>query len=178
VILTDVATQRLVGLESDAKARSARTVHQKKLHRLKTIEDDERSRLSATKLNLFQKRLLCAMIYWCEGAKRDTSIKFTNSDPALVSLFVGLLREIFELDESKFRVIVHIHEYHLDDEQKKFWSNVTKIPLTQFFRSYQKPHTGISKKENYQGCICVNYFDSNVSRHLLSLARQYMELEK
>ncbi|HUS60478.1 MAG TPA: helix-turn-helix domain-containing protein [Nevskiaceae bacterium] len=90
-------------------------------------------------------KLLCALLYWAEGThSSDTQVKFTNSDSMMISAFLKLLRESFRLDEKKFRALVHIHEYHDEIKQKKFWSKITKIPLSQFHKSYCKPNT---KKE-------------------------------
>ena len=79
------------------------------------------------------KKLLCAIIYWCEGVKDVYSgLRFTNSDPQLVKIFLNLFRSSFKLNESKFRVCVHLHSYHDQEVEQKFWSKVTDIPRKQF----------------------------------------------
>lgn len=122
------------------------------------------------------KRILCAMVYWCEGAKsrNDQSFIFTNSDPTLVRTFLGLFRKGFVLDEKKFRVAMHLHDYHDEKKQLLFWSKVTNIPLPQFLRSYRKPHTGKQIHEGYAGCISVRYHDVEVAREIQAIARAFM----
>ncbi len=111
-------------------------------------------------------KLYCSLIWWCEGNKKTTSLKFTNSDTTLISNFLYLLRLGFNINESKLRALVHIHEYHNDSVQKEFWSKITKIPLSQFQRSYKKPNTGKRYRENYPGCIVIVYYDSSVAKEL------------
>lgn len=113
-----------------------------------------------------QMKLYCSLLWWCEGNKDMGLVKFTNSDPTLIQNFLFTLRSSFALDESKFRVLVHIHAYHSDEKQKKFWSDITKIPLQQFHRSYQKSSTGKRKHEDYQGCIAVTYYDAKIAKEL------------
>lgn len=93
----------------------------------------------------------------------------------MVVTFLKLIREGFLIDESKLRVLVHIHEYHNNDEIKFFWSSVTKIPLNQFHKSYLKPHTGKRIKEGYMGCVNINYFDSQVARQIKVLYNMFAD---
>ena len=122
------------------------------------------------------KSLLCAMIYWCEGNKSLADcVFFTNSDPRLIYTFLSLLRSIYALDETKFRVCMHLHAYHRADIQRKFWSKVTKIPEKQFIKPYQKKNTTKRKREGYQGCVQIRYYDVDVARKLMTLAKCYMK---
>ena len=115
-------------------------------------------------------RLITSVIFWCEGSKRRlSSLYFTNSDPQLISLFIHGLRNSFPIEEKRFRAMLHIHEYHNEKKQMQFWSKVTGIPLSQFHKSYLKPHTGIRARENYQGCLSLRYYDARIARQLDAL---------
>ena len=120
--------------------------------------------------------LLCSLMYWCEGAKskNDVQFTFTNADPATVRGFITLLRKSFTLDESKFRVIMHLHEYHDEDTQRRFWSKITSVPDHQFNRTFWKPHTGKSIKPGYPGCIHLRYYDVKVARKISAVARGFL----
>lgn len=111
-------------------------------------------------------KLCCALVWWCEGNKTTTFIRFTSSDSSLIKNFLFLLRNSFELDESKFRGLIHLHNYHKDLVRKKFWADVTKIPLNQFNKSYQKANTGIRTKDGYPGCIAITYYDARIAKEL------------
>ncbi len=123
--------------------------------------------------------LLCAVLYQCEGSKSiKDAVTFTNSDPDLIKTFVSLLRNSFNLDEKRFRVLMHLHKYHNEKIQKDFWSKITKIPKKQFNKSYLKPSNEKYKKEGYQGCIQVRYRDVIIGRKLQAVAKMFMERYK
>lgn len=123
-------------------------------------------------------KIICAMIYWCEGAKtvNDSSFMFANSDPELMALFLKLLRRCFKIDETKFRVLLHLHHYHSEDEQLRFWSKVTNIPKSQFLKSYSKTNTGKNKRRGYQGCVSLRYHGVALAREISALARVVMKV--
>lgn len=111
-------------------------------------------------------KIYCSLIWWCEGNKNDSTVRFTNSDASLVKNFLSLLRFGFEIDEAKFRALVHLHSYHNDENQKMFWSKITQIPISQFYKSYQKPNTGKRKRDGYPGCIAISYYDVRIAKEL------------
>ncbi len=124
-----------------------------------------------------ESRILCALIYWCEGGKStNDSVAFTNSDPALVKAFLKLLRSGFQLDERKFRICMHLHDYHDERRQKNYWSEATGIPQSQFTKTYQKISSHRYSKKEYAGCIRIRYYDNNVARALLTLAQKFMAM--
>jgi hypothetical protein len=114
-------------------------------------------------LGKHHKQLICAMLFWCEGSKDISSgPRFINSDPVMVKLYLSLLRTAFDVDESKFRALIHLHDYHDQQIQLNFWSEVTKIPRSQFHNSYLKPHTGKNTREGYPGCVSISYYDKQL----------------
>ncbi len=121
-------------------------------------------------------RLICAILFWCEGSKTTTQVKFTNSDPEMIKYYLRLLRIGFSVDESKFRALVHLHEYHDEKTQIDFWSKLTNIPKTQFHRSYRKPNTQKRIRENYPGCICITYFDARLAKRLWAYYKEAPQL--
>ena len=110
------------------------------------------------------------MLYWCEGGKTEKAkLSFINSDPILVRYFVDNFRKAFDVDESRFRPMIHIHNYHNADTQTKFWSDITKIPVSQFTKPYNKPNTGKRIKKDYQGCISLRYYGRKVREEMMFL---------
>ena len=49
-------------------------------------------------------------LYAGEGTKRDGAVRFANSDPRMIFLFCCWLRRFFEIDESRLRVRLYLHE--------------------------------------------------------------------
>lgn len=126
----------------------------------------------------FQKeavgKALLAMLYWAEGGKQDNNMKFTNTDPGLVSLFVSLLREHYQIDEGRFRIALLVHYYHDQNETRDFWSKKLKIPVSQFWKIYLKPR-GAKKKEyrrNFYGICNLHYSSSAIQRELIALGKE------
>jgi transcriptional regulator with XRE-family HTH domain len=69
--------------------------------------------LRSLRLSRDYNKLICAALYWCEGAKdMHHGVSFMNSDPDLMRKFLELFRESFALDEKKFKPLLHLHEYH------------------------------------------------------------------
>lgn len=169
------AQKRLASRYTYAQIRSQEVIKGKTLEKNRIISQKVQDTLTTVSFNKKQQKILCAMIYWCEGNKgvRDL-VFFTNSDPQLIKTFLSLFRNSFEIIEEKFRVCMHLHSYHNEIKQKEFWSKITSIPQSQFFKTYQKPNSGLYKKEGYQGCVQIRYMNVSIARELLALARAYM----
>jgi hypothetical protein len=45
------------------------------------------------------------MLYWAEGSKSRNAVKFVNSDPEMVRLFVDFLRRHFDVTDTSFRLV-------------------------------------------------------------------------
>lgn len=104
-----------------------------------------------------------AIAYWCEGAKnkpyrRSDRVVFTNSDAALVGLFLRFLRTAgIEPDRLIYRV--QIHESADVDAAQRFWLGVTGADAAQFRRPTLKRHRPTTVRKNtgdgYHGCLRV-----------------------
>ncbi len=175
--LTDVQRKKILDRQYAAKLLHIRRLAE--LRKLKTQKNNEilsqsaKSLISKGLFNRDQSKILCALLLWCEGEKTEDSVVFINSDPRLVTTFLRLLRESFDLDESKFRALIHLHDYHIADIQTKFWSDLTKIPTKQFYRPYRKPHTGKRVHDNYPGCISIRYYDASLGKLLKMIYTQF-----
>ena len=130
---------------------------------------------SSIKLDKTLYKLLSALLFWCEGAKTQSCVEFINSDPAMIEAFMKLLRSAFDLDESKFRVLMHLHEYHNEQKQKGFWSEITKIHQNQFTKTYHKSHTKKRKRKNYPGCVRISYYDTRIAHQLYAWYNVFAE---
>lgn len=122
-----------------------------------------------------EMKAMCSLLYWCEGNKNSNTLQFTNSDPLMVTAFLYLLRKSFNIEERKFRVCLHLHDYHDENKQKKFWSKLMEIPETQFIKSYRKPHTGKNKRKGYPGCVSLRYHDYKIANELEIIYKLFAE---
>jgi hypothetical protein len=111
-------------------------------------------------------RIYAALLFWAEGSKKLSRINFSNSDPEMISYFLELLRQGFKIDETKFRVLLQLHEYHDGQERQLFWTRITKIPAQRFLKTYWKPHTGKRIRKDYPGTCDLYYYDANLAKTL------------
>jgi len=177
--LSEKAQSRLRQNYTNGQIASMKTIKEKTRQKNIVADNFAEEILSGTDINQKNQTVLCSMIYFCEGNKSLQSlVAFTNSDPDLIASFLYLFRNSFDLDEKKFRILMHLHKYHDEKTQKDFWSKVTGIPKEQFNRSYLKPSSGNYKKEGYQGCIKLHYADVAVARKLQHVAKNFMRRYK
>jgi hypothetical protein len=111
-------------------------------------------------------------LYAGEGAKGDGKVVFANSDAAMVRFFCTWLRRYFDIDESRLRVRVYLHEGLDLDAAQAHWSDLTGIPLDQFgmpYRASADPTIRTNKHEH--GCVYVVYCCSRTHRAVMGLVR-------
>ena len=177
VDLTDSARRRIESKRKEARERAASTNRYKVDKKFIEAQTYGQTVLEKALMNDDALRTLCAIMYWCEGTKirRSQIMSFANSDPGLMRSFLDLLRNGFPIEESKLRLTIHVHEYHDQEAQLRFWSKLTKIPLSQCHRPYLKPHTAIRKRDGYQGCASVRYLDVDFGRRLEGIAKAFID---
>jgi len=174
--ISEQGMKRIDRRKQIGRIKSSRTKRIKREKKVAQLRKEARAFLRDIPMGKKYLRLLCALLFCCEGTK-DTrgGIAFINSDPYLVKTFVALLRKCFDIDEKRFRVTLHLHEYHSVKKQILFWSEFTEIPPSQFIKPYQKPHTGKRLRENYPGCASIRYYDSKLAQKLLILAQEFLQ---
>lgn len=114
--------------------------------------------------------IILSTLYWCEGNKYPSSryLKFGNSDPKMISLFITLLRLCYKLDESKLRMTVQCRADQDQTVLSKYWEKITNIPPFQHYnprvdsRSIGKP----TLKSSYHGVCVIDYFDTDLQCEL------------
>lgn len=174
LILSSRAKQRLNRRIKNNQLQSARRAREKINAVLNKYLLESQEKIKAIKLNKDSARVLCALLYWCEGVKDIySSVRFTNADPNLIKTFLKLFREAFSVNPEKFRICVHLHEYHNPKKQIKYWSKITNIPESQFIKPFKKKNTGKRIRKDYNGCISLRYNDTEIARQLLMCAKGF-----
>lgn len=114
------------------------------------------------------------MLYWGEGAKTENTVKFANSDPEMIKVFLNFLRKICGVQEERLKALIHIYPDHNEKELKLFWSKLTNIPTERFYRSHvHEGRVGTYKNKSRWGTIAINYSDKKLLNILLSWIDQY-----
>lgn len=160
---------------TQGRLNSATTRKLQKSERDALVTNLAKHDISNQKITPLLARLMCAMLYWGEGNKTGSSVKFTNSDPYLVATFLDFFRKGFPVKEEKFSVTLHLHPYHKQDELVPFWSLVTGIPQNKF-HIYNKVAYGNLVRPDYKGCVCLNYYDVNHFLWLIKLCKGFADI--
>ncbi len=176
IVLSDIANKRIQELKDNGQQKAQSVLINKKLKRLNESLNKAKKILDQINHDSNWEKIVCALIYWCEGVKEDSILAFTNSDPNLVKTFLRLLRNNFTIVEDKLRVCVHLHEYHNKEKQIRFWSHVTGIATSQFIKPYFKKNGAKNIRKNYQGCVSIRYYNARMAQELNAIARVYMGL--
>lgn len=173
VALSEKAQDRILKLRVDGRRRASDSVMKRIAMEDSAILADVKRDMKKSIMLKDDLKIICALLYWCEGGKTEKStLSFINSDPSLIKYFVDTFRKAFKVDESRFRVLMHVHNYHDIDKQIEFWSKITRIPKTQFTKPYNKPNTGKRIKSDYQGCISVRYYGREMRQKIMFLIKE------
>lgn len=165
-LLTSSALKRLQSRRKYGNIKAVNSIRRRRKLVLGEIGARVQNTIKSIRIDAEVSRLSCALLYWCEGEKNSSAVRFTNSDPVMINTFLALLRYGFELNESKFRICLHLHPYHNTQTQIEFWSRVTHIPVSQFTKVFLKKNSGITIKKDYPGCVSVRYHDYRIVNEL------------
>ena len=152
--------------------RTARRRTPNKLQVAKQAEIDEMLQWGRDRIGqLTDDAFLAAgtALYAGEGAKRDGALKFANSDPRMIA-FSAWLRCFFDVDETRLRLRIYLHQGLDIDEAISFWCELTGIPPGQVGKPYRaEPDPSIRKVKHPRGCAYVSYGCSRTHRAVMGL---------
>lgn len=141
IVLTPKQKQRLT-----KKGRSVKDIERRRLTRLNNeklkrqviIDEAEKQISHISERELW---LIGVMLYWAEGGKTQRGIvRFSNGDPHMIKMMMEFFRKICKVPEHKIKGYIHIHP-HLDYRAaERYWSAISGIPLTRFYKTYRKPN--------------------------------------
>ncbi len=103
-------------------------------------------------------------LYWGEGGKSQNLVRISNSDPDVIITMMNFFMRVCGVSQDKFRG--HINTFTHSDVKKteKYWSNVSGIPRTQFFKTYQKNSSAsLNKRETLPyGTVQIYVLDTKL----------------
>ncbi len=158
-----------------ARIKAVHKIHCNKNARLALAEDNANKELLSISLeNVALQKAFLSMLYWAEGSKSPKSGAFTfvNTDPVLLTLYVTMLRNTYPIEEGRFRIGLQIHKYHNLEEVTDFWSELLKIPKSQFWKIYVKKRSEHKKfRRNFRGMCSIYYGKKAIREELLAFGR-------
>jgi hypothetical protein len=119
-----------------------------------------------------------AALYAGDGSKTEGAVLFANSDPRMIAFFLAWLRHFFDIEESRLRLRLYLHEGLDFDEASRFWAGVTAIPVSQHTKPYRaEPDPSIRKSKHPMGCPRVVYSCSRTHREVMGLVHALLSCE-
>ena len=164
----DVEFDAPVVRSARGRRRDPNALQRRKQGEIERLLEEGRVRIG----RLSEREFLVAgvALYAGEGAKRDGSVVFANSDPRMVVFFCAWLRHFFEVDESRLRVRLYLHQGLDLAATIAYWSELTGIPVSQFVKPYRAvPDPSIRHAKHVHGCVGVRYSCSTTHRSIMGL---------
>jgi hypothetical protein len=150
--------------------RRAHPAHSAKVRQIQELEEHGIERIGTLSDDAFL--VAGVALYAGEGAKKDGSVVFANTDARMVAFFCSWLRRFFQIDESRLRVRVYLHQGLDLDLAEQHWSNITAIPRAQFRAPYRAVVDPSIRTAKHQcGCAYVIYSCSTTHRRIMGLIR-------
>lgn len=109
--------------------------------KLKKIERKQRMEkfggIGSRKIGRLSNRelfLIGAALYWAEGSKKNRQVVFTNSDPAMILIYLAWLKRCLYINQDRIFCRVGINQEHKKrvEEIEQFWSKTTGISRDEF----------------------------------------------
>jgi hypothetical protein len=151
-----------------ARGRGPNALQRAKAAEIEHLLLEGRQRIGA----LSDRDLLIAgtALYAGEGFKRDGTVGMANTEPRILRLFCSWLRAFFDIDESRLRVRLYLHQGLDLEAATTFWEQTTRIPRSQFRQPYRaQPDTTRRASKHLMGCPAVTYSCSHTHRLVMGL---------
>jgi predicted transcriptional regulator len=124
------------------------------------------------------------MLYWAEGARERNAVRFSNSDPEMVRMFVDFLRSYFQVADEHIRLTCHLYADHIDRQREieRFWLDVTGLSQASLCRSIVNVYSKYSARKRvnmlpYGTCrVVVN--KTSVVQSIYGAIQEYAGFER
>lgn len=113
------------------------------------------------------RTIVGAILWWAEGTKsrRDKRwknavsypLEMTSTDPLAIKLFLEFIRKDLEIDESRLKLQIQVHENDNVEFLEDYWSKITNIPKTRFHKTIIRPKG--NKEGKSKGTCKIRYHD-------------------
>jgi transposase-like protein len=124
------------------------------------------------------------MLYWAEGSRGANSVRFTNSDPQMLSFFARFLRAEFDPDPLRMRVWCNLHADHVahQTEIEDFWLRVVDLPRLCLTKSTVNVYSPATRRKRTNmlphGTCRLSVHSTVVVQHLYGAIQEYGGFER
>lgn len=135
------------------RGRSVESIEKRRLNRLANEQIKRQAIIDLAKkdftnISLEQLKLIGIILYLGEGGKTKRIVRLANSDPEIVKIMMRFFREICGVPENKFAGYIHTFAHANINKTEKYWSKITGIPRSKFYKTYIKPSSASLQKRN------------------------------
>lgn len=110
-------------------------------------------------------KLFGAALYWAEGTKTK-NFEITNSDPNLIVFMCRWFEKVFGVKPADMKIHLNVYPQQNEYKLKRFWSDLTGVPLANFGKSFVKPlNKGYKKNNLYYGTVKLRVRRGTDLRH-------------
>lgn len=136
----------------DLGSKRLHEIREKEIAQVKEVAKQEIVNKSIDDFTFF---VAGAMLYWAEGCKTN-GLYVANSDERIILFMLKWFKKFLHINNSQIKAHLHIHIQDNDLMIKKYWSQLTGIPLQNFGKSFIKlPGTGHRKNILLHGIIRI-----------------------
>lgn len=163
VKLTEAQRERLRKRCARGRSRAAIARRRSRRIRQRKIYQSERRRIGS--ISPRELWLIGTALYWAEGTKEKryrpgSGIKFANSDPMLIRLFLRWIRDSCEIHEDRIQFSIYVHEDRRQSVEaiRAYWAHEVGSSPDAFHRVYYKsnrPTSRRNKGRSYFGLLRV-----------------------
>jgi hypothetical protein len=124
------------------------------------------------------------MLYWAEGSRSRNSIRFTNSDPAMILFFATFLRRCFDVSDERFRITCNLFTDHAvrQVEIEQSWLDLLALPRTCLCKSSVNTYSRYSKKKRRNklpyGTCRVAVHDTRIVQQIYGAIQEYAGFDR
>jgi transcriptional regulator with XRE-family HTH domain len=117
-----------------------------------------------------------AALYAGEGSKGHSEVKLANTNPRIIAFFCAWLRHFYDIDESRLRVQLYLHEGLDLEEAVCYWSALTGVSPAQFMKPYRAaPDSSIRHTKHVNGVASVRYSCARTHRSIMGLVHALLD---
>jgi predicted transcriptional regulator len=171
IVLTEKQLTKLYGNRKTGALKGSIIAAVKKIEKRRALVEKFRKEGKKEVANLSKRDKFIAGIalYFAEGSKADSSVSFSNSDPRAIKFIVDWIRLYCIVPREKFRVSLYLHDNLDEAKAKEFWSEVTRIPLAQFRKTYivKNNPKRLRKTKHIYGVCRITVSDVNLHRKVM-----------
>ena len=124
------------------------------------------------------------MLFWAEGSRDRNAIKFTNSDPAMVSFFLRFLRHCFDVPDQKIAVTCNLFADHVErqDAIEQYWLDLLRLPRSCLRKSTVNRFSKYSQKKRRNklpyGTCRLSVCDTRLVQQIYGAIQEYGGFER